>query len=568
MPRIFESPKAPWLILALTFVITLSGVRLGFYNDDHALRAALSGNWPHGPKWWDLYSFATGDLERNRAAIESGVLPWWTAPGFQVRLVRPLASALFAFDHAVFKDFALAYHLHSSVWYLALVASVGLLFRTVLPRATANLAMLVYALAFAHFYPWAWVSCRHMLVASVPCVLGIVALLRHPRAGPWLFALGYAVGLTAGETALGAFAFLLCHVGFDLTRRFVSLLPAAGVSVLYLVGYKLVGGGAAESDGYLDPAHSPVAFATKACAQLPMLLGNAILAIPSEVSLLSGRLPLIALGLIGVVGVAWLVRASANQLDPVEQKALPWLVVAGVVACVPSLGAFPGGRILLLPDVGFAALIAVLLRRGFSHAGWLRRGALAFLAFVHLVASPLLDVGQAFYIGHIARRVEEIAESAETGPGQPRAFVFGTSDPMVNMYVPAALADTARHRLSCWSTLSGAKRSHRITRTGNAEIVLRPLDGALVREPFETLFRSVDIPFRVGDEARQCGAVYRVTAIEAGRPTEVRVSFDRPLEDPSLRFLAWRSGRLVAAKMPAVGESMEIPWTPGPLGSF
>jgi hypothetical protein len=74
-------------------------------------------------------------------------------------------------------------NLHSIAWYVALVAVVGLVLRSVLPRATANLAMLVFALSTAHYFPYAWISCRHMVLAAIPSLLGCWAFVvdRSPR---------------------------------------------------------------------------------------------------------------------------------------------------------------------------------------------------------------------------------------------------------------------------------------------------------------------------------------------------------------------------------------------------
>lgn len=566
MRRIFESPRAPWLVLLLTFCVTLSSIRLGFYNDDHAWKAALGGNWPEGPAWWDLYRFA--DPSINPALREIGVLPWWTTLELRLHFLRPLASALLRLDFALFGRAPLGYHLHCIAWYLALVASVGMLLRTLLPRVTANLAMLVYAFSVAHFYPWAWISCQHMLVASVPCVLGITAFVRSERAGHWLYALGFLVGLSASETALGSLAFPLAYVAFRRSSA-RKLIPAGVVAVLYLVVYRIAGAGASHGDGYVDPLHSPGAFALRALGYPPMLMGNAFFGVPIELLLLTGWTPVVVVGLLACLLVGWLWRATRERMESSENAALPWLVIAGIVGCVPSLGAFPGGRVLLLPNIGFAALLAVLLGRGFAGAGMGRRIGLGFLAFVHLFASPLVNVGNAFFNGGIGRELERIAATADFGSARPRAFVMGTSDPMVTMYVPAVLADTGRSRLSCWSVMSGAKQSHRMTRIGERELVLRPNSGAFAREPFETLFRAMNVPFRVGEESQQCGVRYRVTALDAdARPTEVHVFFDRPLEDPSLRFLVWRDGSLVVAPMPKPGETIDVPWSPGPLGNF
>jgi hypothetical protein len=93
--RLFESPRAPWVIVAVALVVSLPSIQLGFYDDDHAFRAGLAGLLPEAPPAWDLYRFTAGDVETNRALVEAGVFPWWTAPTLKLHLVRPLAGLLF-----------------------------------------------------------------------------------------------------------------------------------------------------------------------------------------------------------------------------------------------------------------------------------------------------------------------------------------------------------------------------------------------------------------------------------------------------------------------------------------
>jgi hypothetical protein len=51
-----------------------------------------------------------------------------------------------------------------------------------------------------------------------------------------------------------------------------------------------------------------------------------------------------------------------------------------------------------------------------------------------------------------------------------------------------------------------------------------------------------------------------VTALTAdGRPAEARFRFDRPLDDPSLRWLRWEDGVYVRFEPPPVGEKVTLP---------
>jgi hypothetical protein len=56
-----------------------------------------------------------------------------------------LASVLLSLDDRIFSDVAVGWHLHSIAWYLALVVAVAGLYRRVLPRATATIATLLFA---------------------------------------------------------------------------------------------------------------------------------------------------------------------------------------------------------------------------------------------------------------------------------------------------------------------------------------------------------------------------------------------------------------------------------------
>jgi hypothetical protein len=130
------------------------------------------------------------------------------------------------------------------------------------------------------------------------------------------------------------------------------------------------------------------------------------------------------------------------------------------------------------------------------------------------------------------------------------------------------LADDPAWGRSCWSVGSAAKATHAITRTGPRSLAIEPRGVTLMNGAFERLFRPRDEPLRTGDVVRQCGAMYRVAADDDGRPTRVDLAFDAPLDDPRLRIFAWQDGHLRPLAIPAEGQTVEVPWSPGPTGIF
>jgi hypothetical protein len=527
-----------WMAFA-ALLLTLPSFLVGFLTDDHAFRAMLH----HGRPWWDLFRFPAG--------------PWWSASNFKLHFLRPLAGLSLALDDMLFGDHAAGYHLQSIVWYVALVLAVGLLYRRVLPGASGVFALLVFAFSHAHVMPYAWISARHLLVGALPAVLALYARLSGRR--PWLAPLLLVLGLAGSEAALGGVCFWLAY---ETATRRSWRAAAAPLALLagYALVYKLFDAGARGSGAYHDPASDPLGFVRAATTNVPALLGDALLGVPTE---LAHRLSGVAVGLIGLaacalVGLAlWSCR---QQLADEERAALRWLVPGALAATLIGAAGFAGGRVLLLPDLGFAALLGVILRHGLAHA---RRPHLGFalaalLALVHLVLAPLSSLRATHRLVVRARTSQAVADGlARELPPHARVFLIAASDPLVFLYPRGILADTAPETVRCWSVLSAAHAPHRLTRTGPRSFDLQPLGHTLLEGPFETLFRAPDRPIRLGDTFFSCGARVRVIALREGRPARLAIEFATPLEQLSL--YEWREGRLARFTPPPLHESVELP---------
>jgi hypothetical protein len=574
-------------ITALALLLALPSLAVGFCTDDYDFRARVESTSRHAPASYDLFRFVRGAEPETHRMIEAGYLPWWSAPDLKLHFVRPLTSLAFALDDTVFGGHALGYHLHSIAWYLVLVALVGLLYRRLLDGATATLALLVFAWSHAHVLAYAWASARHILVGAVPAVLGLVLLVlaceRGWRPGRWLAPLALAVGLAGSEAALGAVFFWLSYALLGPRpgaregqgrSRLKDAAPALILAAVYLVLYRLVGGGARGSGGYHDPLSDPLGFLRLAVTRLPMLLGDALLGVRVELAHVWSEGPLALVGLVaaGIVGLLYL--ACRRVIPERERVALRWLVPGGIGAALLGVTGFPSGRVLLLPDVGFAALLGVLLHRGFVRQGagsvlsaGLRVAGAGLLVLVHVVLAPLSSLHVIKKLTHEARRTEAIARRiGREAPASGRVFLVAASDPMVFLYPRGILAETSPEAVRCWSVLSAAKAGHRVTRTGERSLVIEPEGRTLLDGSFDTLFRASDRPFSVGETVEQCGATVRVSAVKDGRPSRVEVDFDTSLDAPELALLVWRDSSLQRFVPPAIGETVELPWSPGPSG--
>jgi hypothetical protein len=573
------------IILAVTIVLLLPSIAVGFFADDYFLSAELAHRTASPPPPWDLYRFAGNTSADTQALVASGALHWWTSPAFHLHLIRPLTSLLFALDAKMFGSAPLGYHVVSIGWYLALVTAVGALFRRLLPLSTASLATFLFAVDPAHTFPWAWVSSRHMTIAATFCVLSLLALVRAReaswRAGEWLAALALSVGLAGGETAIGGVAYVVAYAAAGAReeepwrRRIALISPVLAVTAVYIVLYALAGGGTGHGGGYVSPLSEPLGFARVAARRLFPMLADATLNVPPERFAASVPLPVVVAGLGGCAVVFALGRAVWPDVPEGTRAALRWLVPGALLALLAALGGFLGSRLRLLPDLGFAALFSVVIQRGLARATGgtgltrtLRRTGAGILAAIHVVVAPLLALTATVLVSRMARQLEAVAHDLASlaVPGD-RVFVMAASDPMVAMYPPVVLiAASSAWKGSCWSVASMAKAKHRVTHADATTLSIEPEGTTLLTSAFETLFRAPDEHFRPGDSVTQCGARYLVTDVRDGRPSRIELTLDSSLDDPHVRLLVWDAGRLRRFVPPPLGGVADIAWSRGPMG--
>jgi hypothetical protein len=573
--RALGTRRAVAAVIALSIAVAATSISIGFLTDDHGFRAVLRSDNPHAPAAYDLFRFIPGDPAGNQLRIRTGRLPWWAAPDLRIHFLRPLTALAFAADDRMFGDDPLGYHVVSLAWYAALLIAAAALLRRVLPAAAATLAVAVLGLSAAHVDAYAWISARHVAIAGA---LSAAALALHAARRSRLAPVVLAIALAASEAALAAvplwIALALTDRSRTWRRRWLACAPAVVLGLAYLVVYAALGCGTRGSGGYHDPAADPVGFVALAAVRVPLLLGNAALAIPAELAHVVAEWKLAVLGAAAVGFVAlvgWATAPASPPGDPPTPAAdraprgrVLWLAAGGVAATVLGAAGFPAGRMLVIPDLAFAAVIGAILHRALT-AGWPGRILASLLAIVHLVIAPIAAVRTSQRLADRARDTEAIAARiAELAPPSGRVFLVAASDPMVFLYPRSILADLAPRAVRCWSVLSAARSGHRLTRTGERSLAIDALDRPLLDGSFDTLYRSADRPFAVGDTVEQCGATIRVAALRDGRPARLEVTLRRSLDDPELGWLVWRAHRLDRLAMPRVGETVELPWSAGP----
>jgi hypothetical protein len=315
----------------------------------------------------DLYRFI--DPAKVEPLRAMGVLPWFTAPALKISFWRPLSSALMQLDHALFGHHAVGYHLHTLLWYAGLLLVGAALFRRALPPAFATLALLVFCLDDGHATAAAWTAARNASVACTLVWLGLLAHLRWRcdgwRPGAVVAPMLAALGLCAGEMALGALAYLVAWEVVTRRRGWMrALAPTLAIVIGLRVVHHLAGFGARHSGTYSIRSAirrgSSVRSPSASCSSSPTLLASA----PLDLLIFEPRLRLPML-LAGVAMDAARCRVAQGRAPAHDGRGVARRALAGARRRGRDPGehtALIGERVLLAASLGGAAILAALLR--------------------------------------------------------------------------------------------------------------------------------------------------------------------------------------------------------------
>lgn len=591
------SRRAIVVATLLAVVLTLPSLGVGWLLDDYfhltiATRPDLLAGAQHSPV--DLFRFMDGDPARTQRLMDRGLVPWWTWPGIRGAFWRPVTSGTHWLDYRLWPDRPALMHAHSIAWYGLLALAVGLLYRGIMtcsasanepsPRSgaspgrcvpwAAGLAAILYAVDDAHGMPVGWLANRNAVVAAC---FGVVAMIAHhhwrrdpSKPAGWaaiLAAVALGLSVLAAEAGIATCAYLFAYAVFldagSVWRRLATLAPYALVIAGWRTAWVLQGYGVEGLGLYADPLHQPLAYLAGLARSAPLLMLGQWVGIPAEMSVVlsprGGRLVWMA-AVLATAGLAVLLAPV------VRRSAVGRFWACGMLlSLLPVAATFPSDRLLFFVGIGAMGLLALFVQSTLETpvARW-RAVAAGALVVVHLLVSPVaLAVRSGMPAG--SRRIVEALHV-----GTPLDERIAGQD-LIVVNAPSVMH---AHYLAIMRPLQGEPAPRR------TRVLAPAVPGVTVHRPdehslhvhagylsfiFDTLFRSPDHPFDMGERIELAGMTARIESVTVdGRPAEVSFAFDVPLEDPSLRWLCYRGGQFVPFEPPAVGQTVTLqadwPW--------
>jgi hypothetical protein len=606
----------------LSVALRLPVLSSGFIADDYVQIAMIDGTYPVKRASWDLYNFSDGTAAESDALRHRGFFPWFTHREIRLSMFRPLSSELLALDFRLFGNDPFPYHVHSALWWVALLLAVAWLFGELLPRPVAFSGVAFFAVDDASIIPFAWIANRCSLTSALWGVLGLIAYVRYrERAKRRLAAAAstacFALAVAFGEYGLCFVAYVAAyelvrwldarrdgaHAGRSslaaLAAQALATWPVIVPSLAFLATRRALGRGPLHSGTYIGPEGDVLGYIGLIAERLPVLFADLFFFIPSE-PWNYGNLLLRGLYQQGMLDMRWLWTADRlravysvvgalaivialvawgvvrRQLGPRvarERSHVRWLAAGSVLSLVPVVGSFPSTRLLIIAAVGFAALLGTLavlcfrdLRRRFEGARV--RTVVACLAgglvvALHLLLPAQLTAVHAAGFKSAAAAMRRTIMKLDADPRRlplQRVVVLSALEYGTSLYIPIVLARHGRKPpRSCW-TLSFAPAPHILLRESPTSFMLTPANGyAMLANAPELLFMDPSAPFESGDVVDLGGLRITVLATAGPRIQSIRVETDVPLDDRSLLFVIPTAVGIRRFSMPRVGEIAHVP---------
>jgi len=562
--------------LVLGVLLCLPALGVGLVMDDWFHRMVLlglPGVDDRGPAWRSLFTFMPGP-GRNGPLLDMGLLPWWADPAVRASFFRPLAALSAMVDTRLWPDTPWLFHLHSLLWWAAGLVLVAGLYRRRLPPAAAGLATLLFAVDDTHAWTVAWLANRNALIALV---FGVLAIGWHAEGRRGRALVAAVLGLGAGEPFVGALGYLLA---WELSQegprreRAARVLPYGLLLLGWRLVYQLEGYGASGGGLYVDPGRQPLAFLRALAERGPLLAASQVWGLPIDFWLLLDRPVQVALSL----GAALAVGAVVAWLWPLlrADRTARFLALGALLSVVPPCGALPTDRLLLWPGLGALALLALAAAR----TGWLEaeeprptrgRWLVGALLLLHLPLAALKLPARILALPAMGSLFTVGALEAPRDPALVNQdLVFVTGSELMVSYVGPLRAVIAADRVRAGlppqqlpvprrvALLSSMMTASTVTRTDARTLRIAP-EGGFLAMTMDTMFRSRDQPFRLGQRIERADFVATVEALTVdGRPASVALRFDQPLDRGPYCFVAVVQGHVQPWPLPAVGASVRL----------
>lgn len=587
-----------YLIIGLCLWLRWPVLSTGFTVDDFAQLAMMRGDYPVPRAPLSLFTFSDGSTAENERLKAVGFFPWWSHPELRVSLLRPLASALMWLDFKLFERNAMLYHLHSALWWIAMLLALLRLNREILDDTSALVALALFSLHPGHNLLLGWIANRNAIVATTFALIGLTFQLRASgksvKRNLVAALLCYLIAIASSEYAIGYFVYgaMISAVRAPTTlARGLRICTWTACAVGYVLLRGALGYGTRGSGMYIDPLREPIAFLEAAVQRFPVLVGDAVLALRS--TWWSGGFPWagaffqagwvrredamdltyfrdvqVGFGLGACLIAALVARTALRTAAFRERTTALAFALALPLAFVPALASLPESRLMLPALIGWTALVSGALVRTWKTAcaqrtrgKWASLAALACVVSIEGFAPLIYAVDELHELPQAAGAIRRsmITPTIDRIVSKGKIVLLAAAaDPTTTIYVPLVRTWYGHGGPDSCQLLMGGYGPQRLTRVDQNQFLLERLEHAFTTfDVYASAFNRG--PIEYGQHFRAGALDVEVLRTDRGRPMVARYTLDRALDSPEVVLLSQTEKGLVPVSFPQVGENVVIP---------
>jgi hypothetical protein len=547
-----------WQLPLLVLLLLLPTFWTGLSFDDYQQRRLLQehqGFVGLATASQSFFVFLDGDPVNAQARINRGELAWWTLPHARNAFWRPLSVFTHWLDYQIWPNQVPLMHVHSLLWYIALVMVVRRLYQQIGGSQLAvALASLLYAIDDARGFGVAWLANRNAICSTFFGVCMLIWAIgwqtsQRPRDLIWALCF-WVCALLSGEASIAALGYLLAYQIWlndqPWSRRLRLLAPFMLVLIFWKAVYSWLGF-SAWGTSYVDPLREPIAYIYALVSRVPLLLGGQWLQLPSE-SLLF--LPPIWRWTIWLLVIALLV-VLAKLVWPLlraDSQARFW-ATGMLFALLPASSALPANRLLFWVGLGASALLARWLVWFAQEAGRqqkLKRFALGLHLYVAALLLPMYALSPIF-LGALPELPATVAAQQHDLIALNAPSVWSLSGLAGEASAPPSM------RVNHLVLAPGPGRIE-VTRSDQYTFVVEKAEGFLLG--YDWVFRAEWHPLQVQQQIELDRVVITIQEQTFDqRPKRVQFRFKQVLEAQQVAWLLWQKGRFETWQLPAIGET-------------
>ncbi len=612
---LLSSKYLPYL-LAITFVLHISGIVAALGSDDYLQWAALSGSeflydkgFAIADPGLSLFAqlanqFNFFDAKQGNLAqlIDYGALPWWTESDIKIHLYRPLSSLTHWIDYNFWPHSVIWMHFENLLIFMLLVFLVYRLYqRTTASAGIAALAALIYSLDASHAESLAWVASRNAFLAPVFGVLAISSFIQWRETSrlsqmflSFFLLLCTLLSAEAGiATTAYLFAYMLWIDKAPLVKRVIALLPVAGLVILWRIAYNDAGFGSENVAHYVDPGRDPLIFAERLIDRYPLMVASVNTGFDGGLRMLS----------LAQQRDFWIFSCVVTVLTclifyPVlkQDKYCRFWMTGAMIAVIPLCTInVTSARVFEFIAIGFFVVLASYAQWAFSAIaaplrGKVQTGVVRLLAgfglLAHIgLATLVLAGGSVFAL--VSYTKDDLEEAIypfydfEKMDYEDRYLVVANAPHVFLLqFVPYKLSYRGLPVPDGIRTLAPGLSTMTITRLGERELLV-DVDGGF------SIYSHIDIPgevaqstagvvhnsrmlmgffgrrdrsYEVGQQFSYEDSSIEIAEVLDGRPKAIKATFNYPLDQGKYLFVEWDWGSFSYSELelPALGEQVVL----------